>query len=58
MNQVGETGDPLTYLGTEAKFAYIKDLQSKNLIVPLSATSRARRRFAPSATTFAAAARQ
>ena len=35
MNQVGETGDPLTYLGTEAKFAYIKDMQSKNLIVPV-----------------------
>ena len=34
MNQLSDTGEPLTYLGTEAKWAYIKDLQSKNLIVP------------------------
>jgi hypothetical protein len=35
MNQMSDTGEPLTYLGTEAKWAYIKDLQSKNLIVPV-----------------------
>ncbi len=35
MMQVGATGEPLTYLGTEEKFAYIKDMESKNLIVPV-----------------------
>jgi len=35
MNQLGDDGQPLSYLGTEAKFAYIKDLESKNLIVPV-----------------------
>ena len=29
MNQLGDDGQPLSYLGTEAKFAYIKDLQAK-----------------------------
>ncbi len=35
MNQLGDDGQPLSYLGTEAKFAYIKDMQAKNLIVPV-----------------------
>jgi hypothetical protein len=35
MVQAGATGEPLTYLGTEEKFAFIKAMQSKNLIVPV-----------------------
>ena len=35
MNQLGDDGLPLTYLGTEAKFAYIKDMQARNMIVPV-----------------------
>lgn len=35
MNQLGDDGLPLTYLGTEAKWAYIKDLQARNMIVPV-----------------------
>jgi len=35
MVQTGAAGEPLTYLGTEEKFAFIKDMQSKNLIVPV-----------------------
>jgi hypothetical protein len=35
MTQVGGTGEPLSYLATEARFTFIKDLQSKNLIVPV-----------------------
>lgn len=35
MQQTGANGEPLTYLGTEGKFAFIKDMQSKNLIVPI-----------------------
>jgi hypothetical protein len=35
MNQLGDDGQPLSYLGTEAKFAYIKDMQARNMIVPL-----------------------
>jgi len=35
MKQAGANGEPLTYLGTEEKFAYIKDMESKNLIVPV-----------------------
>ena len=35
MTQADEKGQPLTYLATEANFAYIKDLETKNLIVPV-----------------------
>ena len=35
MNQLGDDGAPLSYLGTEAKFGYIKDLQARNMIVPV-----------------------
>jgi hypothetical protein len=35
MNQLSDEGQPLSYLGTEAKFGYIKDMQAKNLIVPV-----------------------
>ena len=35
MTQMGENGEPLTYLGTEEHFAFIKDMESKNLIVPV-----------------------
>lgn len=35
MKQTGANGEPLTYLGTEEKFAFIKDMESKNLIVPV-----------------------
>jgi hypothetical protein len=35
MNQLSDDGEPLSYLGTEAKFAYIKDMESKNLIIPV-----------------------
>jgi hypothetical protein len=35
MTQTDEKGQPLTYLGTEEKFAYIKDLETRNLIVPV-----------------------
>lgn len=35
MMQAGANGEPLTYLGTEDKFAFIKDMESKNLIVPI-----------------------
>ncbi len=35
MTQTDEKGQPLTYLGTEEKFAYIKDVQTRNLVVPV-----------------------
>ena len=35
MTQADASGQPLTYLGTEDKFAYVKDLYAKNLIVPV-----------------------
>ncbi len=35
MTQTSTDGKPLSYLGTEEKFLYIKDLQQKNLIVPV-----------------------
>lgn len=35
MTQTGANGAPLTYLGTEDTFAFIKDMESKNLIVPV-----------------------
>jgi hypothetical protein len=35
MVQTSDKGEPLTYLGTEEKFAFIKDMQAKNLIVPV-----------------------
>ena len=35
MTQAGTDGKPLSYLGSEEKFLYIKDLQQKNLIVPV-----------------------
>jgi hypothetical protein len=35
MTQADANGQPLTYLGTEEKFAYIKDLEARNLIVPV-----------------------
>jgi hypothetical protein len=35
MLQTDDAGRPLTYLGTEDRFAYIKDLQAKNMIVPV-----------------------
>jgi hypothetical protein len=35
MTQTDAGGQPLTYLGTEEKFAYMKDLEAKNLIVPV-----------------------
>ena len=35
MTQTAADGKPLGYLGSEEKFLYIKDLQQKNLIVPL-----------------------
>ena len=35
MTQTDANGQALTYLGTEEKFAYMKDLQKKNLIVPV-----------------------
>ena len=35
MQQTGANGEQLTYLGTEDKFAFIKNMESKNLIVPL-----------------------
>ena len=35
MTQTDTGGDFLTFLGSEQKFAYIKDLQAKNLIVPV-----------------------
>ncbi len=35
MTQTDANGQPLTYLGTEEKFAYIKDLEARNLIVPV-----------------------
>ena len=35
MNQMSDEGQPLSYLGTEQKFAYIKDLQARNMIVPV-----------------------
>jgi hypothetical protein len=35
MAQTDASGQFLTYLGSEEKFAYIKDLQTRNLIVPV-----------------------
>jgi hypothetical protein len=35
MTQTDASGQPLTYLGTEEKFAYMKDLETRNLIVPV-----------------------
>jgi hypothetical protein len=35
MTQTGAGGEFLTFLGTDEKFAYIKDLQARNLIVPV-----------------------
>ena len=35
MTQRSESGEALSYLGTEPRFAYIKDLETRNLIVPL-----------------------
>jgi hypothetical protein len=35
MTQKSDQGEALSYLGTEARFAYIKDLEARNLIVPL-----------------------
>jgi hypothetical protein len=35
MTQTDGAGKPLTYLGTEENFLYIKDLQARNLIVPV-----------------------
>ncbi|HSK41082.1 MAG TPA: hypothetical protein VK943_15050, partial [Arenibaculum sp.] len=35
MTQLGDDGAPLSYLGTEEKFLYLKDLQQKNLVVPV-----------------------
>jgi hypothetical protein len=35
MTQTGADGTPLTYLGSEAAFAYVKDLEARNLIVPV-----------------------
>jgi hypothetical protein len=35
MTQADANGQALTYLGTEEKFAYIKDLENRNLIVPV-----------------------
>ena len=35
MKQTDENGKPLTYLGSESSFGIVKDLFSKNLIVPL-----------------------
>ena len=35
MAATDDKGEPLGYLGTEDRFAYIKGLQSRNLIVPL-----------------------
>lgn len=35
VTQLGANGEPLTFLGTEGKFAFIKDMESKNLIVPV-----------------------
>ena len=35
MTQADANGQALTYLGTEEKFAYMKDLQKKNLVVPV-----------------------
>ena len=35
MTQTGADGAPLGYLATEEKFLYLKELQQKNLIVPL-----------------------
>jgi len=35
MTQTDAAGRPITYLGTEDHFAYMKDLEAKNLIVPV-----------------------
>jgi hypothetical protein len=35
MTQADASGQPLTYLGTEEKFGYIKDLETRNMIVPV-----------------------
>jgi len=35
MKQTDENGKPLTYLGAEASYAYVKDLFAKNMIVPV-----------------------
>jgi len=35
MTQTDANGQFLTYLGSEEKFAYVKDLETRNLIVPL-----------------------
>jgi hypothetical protein len=35
MTQIGEDGKPLSYLASEEKFGYIKDMYNKNLIIPV-----------------------
>ena len=35
MTQVGEDGKPLSYLASEEKFDYIKEMYNKNLIIPV-----------------------
>jgi hypothetical protein len=35
MSQKNASGEYLTYLGSEEKFAYVKDLETKNLIIPV-----------------------
>ena len=35
MTQTNEKGEPLSYLGSEEKFRFIKDMFSRNLIIPL-----------------------
>jgi len=35
MLQIGDDGKPLTYLGSDESFAYMKDLENRNMIVPV-----------------------
>jgi len=35
MTQTGANGEPLSYLGSEEKFKFVKDMYARNMIVPL-----------------------
>ena len=44
-------GRPRGYLASEESFAYLKDLESRNLVVPVVGNFAGRRRFGRSAPT-------
>ena len=44
MTQTDNGGKPLSYLSTEASFLFLKDLESKNLVIPVIGSKQTKAR--------------